>query len=384
MISGLMTKRFVGQSFPHAIVGGVADLAVRYHGPTYLERGGPASRARSVFASGETPAVAARIAARQGKGHIAEVRVAAELSLDSGLRGLEFDAALNGAANHPHEDVLVRMGRTKVKGAQIGVGHPRYLAAKARRSRADLLVVNTEALKAVQKDWNGTSPYAADLLHHEDTRSAKLSGARAEDDATAILERMIVDEPTVTFELKASVVASSGAVGFATSFGRSLLLQAVHRLHTEQRFDGSMIDTAMSSGIEALKRTSLATWIQVSRFLERAGSAFDGKLLRALGGSSAVAGAVAEVVVSTAKEVVAWTKNEITFEELLRRFGVNAFSAGGALAGGAIALALSARAGMPGWLTALVTAIGAAGGGYLGLKLGEDLFAPTWNVRPAI
>jgi hypothetical protein len=377
-----MTKHFVGQTFPHAIVGAIADLAVHYHGPAHLERGGPANRARSVFANGETPRAAARIAARQGKGHVAEVRVAAELSLDSGLRGRQFDCALNELANHPHEDVLVQQGRFKLNGAQIGVGHARYLADKARRSRAGQLVVNTEALKAVQDDWNGSSLFATDMLHHEDTRSAKLSGTRAEQDATAMLEKMILDEPTVSFQLKASVVVGSGAAGFATSFGRSLLFQAVHRLHTEQRFEKSMLDNAMSSGIEAMKRTVLATGLQVGRFLDHAGSAFNGRLLRALGGSAAVAGAIAEVVVSTAKEVVAWTKNEITFDELLRRFGVNAFSAGGALVGGAIMLGLTA--GMPGWLTALLTAIGAAGGGYLGHKLGEDLFAPTWNLEPVI
>ena len=377
-----MNKRFVGQTFPFAINDGIADLAVHQHGPGFLERGGPANRARSVFSKGGTPKTAARVAARQGKGHVAEVRVAAELSLDSGLRGRPFDASLNEVANHPHEDVLVHHGRRMVNTAQVGVGSARYLARKARRSRANQLVINNEVLDAVNDDWDGSSLFATDTLRHEETRSSKLSGTKAEHDAASMLESMIMDEPTVSFRLKASVVFGSGVVGFATSFGRSLLFQAVHRLHSNLPFDDSMISNAMKSGVDALKRTSLATWIQVSRFLEHAGPAFNGRLLRALGGSAAIAGAIAEVVVVTARDVVAWIKNEIPFEELLRRFGVHAFSAAGALVGGAVMLKLTA--GAPGWLTVLLTAVGAAGAGYFGFKLGEGLFEPTWDAEPAV
>jgi hypothetical protein len=45
---------------------------------------------------------------------------------------------------------------------------------------------------------------------------------------------------------------------------------------------------------------------------------------------------------------------------------------------------LKLTAGAPGWLTVLLTAVGAAGAGYFGFKLGEGLFEPTWDAEPAV
>jgi hypothetical protein len=96
-----------------------------------------------------------------------------------------------------------------------------------------------------------------------------------------------------------------------------------------------MVRNAVRASKDAFVNASLTTCLLMTRFLERASMVFDGRLLQALGGSVVVAGAIADVVVTTAKEVVAWTKNQITFDELLRRAGVHVFSTGSAAVGGA-------------------------------------------------
>jgi len=143
-----------------------------------------------------------------------------------------------------------------------------------------------------------------------------------------------------------------------------------------------MVQSALKAGKDAFINASLTTCVLTTRFLRQAEAAFNGRLLRAFGGSVIVAGAIADVVVATAKDVVAWAKNQITFEELLRRAGVNAFSTGGAMVGGA--LMLQVAKGMPWWAAMLLFAAGAAGGGYAGHKLGEQLLHPTWDLAPVV
>jgi hypothetical protein len=118
-------------------------------------------------------------------------------------------------------------------------------------------------------------------------------------------------------------------------------------------------------------KVGVQAYLLVSRFLERAGHAFNGRLLRAIGGATLVAGAVAEVVVAAAQSLLACLRDEISFEEALRRVGVAAFSAAGGVAG--FALALRATRGMHPLLQLLLCAVGAAGGGYAGHKVGTYL-----------
>jgi hypothetical protein len=93
-----------GQNFPFQAADAVARAAVRRYGPGHLERGGPAGRARNEILRGRSVADAATIASRQGKGHVAELRVAAELSLRSGLAGRPYNSRPNPRANDPHID----------------------------------------------------------------------------------------------------------------------------------------------------------------------------------------------------------------------------------------------------------------------------------------
>lgn len=76
-----------GNVFSFAAIDGVVDTAVRVHGPSFLDRGGPLNRAFSEILRGAIPADAAAIAARQGKGHIGELRLSRNTRLEAACSG---------------------------------------------------------------------------------------------------------------------------------------------------------------------------------------------------------------------------------------------------------------------------------------------------------
>lgn len=378
----MRAPRYVGNNFPFAALDALTDIAVHQYGPQHLTRGGPAGRARAAMARGATPVVAAAVATPQGKGHVGEVHVAASHSLHSGLFGEGYHSQPNANASHPHEDIHVLLGNLIANNAQIGVGSPRYLARKAMASNANQVVGNSEALAVLCETADPAYAVLQDHMRHEATRSAVLTEEKAAVDARVILERLLLEEAAVPFAKKLAVSLTSGAKSAGLAMARSLVYQVVHRLHLGIPFDGQMVRSAIHASKDALVNAALTTYLLTSRFLERASMAFDGRLLRALGGSVVVAGAIADVVVTTAKDVVAWAKNQITFDELLRRAGVHVFSTGGAALGGAAMLKLSS--GMPWWASMLMFAVGATAGGYAGHKFGEHLLHPTWDLAPTV
>jgi hypothetical protein len=120
-------------------------------------------------------------------------------------------------------------------------------------------------------------------------------------------------------------------------------------------------------------------YLLVGRFLERAGQVFNGRLLRAIGGATVVAGAIAEVVVVAAKNLLACLRNQITFEEACRRIGVATFSAAGGVAG--LVVAMRATRGMHPVAQMILCALGAAAGGYGGNRLGSWLLTEQRGKR---
>jgi len=93
---------------PMRAAAGLTDAALQQHGVEYLRRGGAVGRALSELKKGASPEVAAATAAVFGKGHVAEMRLAAEQTIDAGLRDLPFFTQPNSIANHPHADLIVR------------------------------------------------------------------------------------------------------------------------------------------------------------------------------------------------------------------------------------------------------------------------------------
>ncbi len=365
---------------PYAAISGIADSAVLKHGPQFLERGGPVSRALSEFYRGSPPDEAAAVAARQGKGHVAELRLAIEQTLSSGLLGKPYRSRPNPIANDPHVDIEVLRSESRVNDAQVGVGSPRYIARKARKSEASQVVVNKETRKILKNYDEFAYKRTRDSLAHDGTSSDTLSGARAEDEAIHILERLILGKPAISFLLKLDIACSQGARSFIGSFGTSLLYDVVDRFNRGVPFDSKMIERALRRGANAGFRTGVQSYILVDAFLEKAGNTFRSRLLHAAGRSTIWAGAVADIVVSTSREIVDWIEGYITFEELLRRTGVHITTAGGAALGVYLALPLCKR--LPWWASLLVC----VGAGWAGCKIGKEvgdwIFDPTYTPLP--
>ena len=354
---------------PLVAAGSLASAAVLHYSPAHLARGGPLNRAARELRRGRSPGAAAAIAARQGKGHVAEVRQAAEFTLNSAVLDEPFMASPNLAANDPQIDVEVWSDQGRVTGAQIGVGRPAYIAPKIRRSLAPQVVVNKETRDHLIDMYPDLEQLSTDRLSHEDVGASPLSGERAEEDAREIIESYLEGKPALGVAAALAISAGSGLSSFVSSAGVSLLFDLVESLRRGTSLPADALDRACRAGARSGARTSLQTFLMVNKFLSTARRAYDAKLLHAVGRGATWTGAVADVVVSTAVDVVAWARKEITFEELLKRAGVHVFSAAGAAAGVVMALALTRRA--PPWLRVITCAGFAWAGGSAGRALGE-------------
>lgn len=124
------------QSNPLRTAEGLAEASVRRHCPAFLTRGGAVGRARAELARGLNAADAAAVAAKWGKGHAAELRLASEHSLDAAIRELPFQTRPNALANDPHVDLEVFENKQLADTVQVGVGNVSYLRRKALTSCA--------------------------------------------------------------------------------------------------------------------------------------------------------------------------------------------------------------------------------------------------------
>lgn len=375
-----MKKRHLGQLFPSSVASATATAAVRQYGPAHLKRGGAVGRAQAMVRSGvPIQQAAADVANLMAKGHAAEVRVSAEQSLDSGLRGDTTVSRPNPIANDPHIDVEVLASDARVNGAQLGVGSARYLARKARKSKANMVVINSEA----REQLNASDPVAykrtADRLVHGDTASQPLTAATSIEDAAVVLENVLTGSARLSEWFKIGAAAVGGADAAVTSFGRSVLFGVVHRLANNRPIDRSVVDDALDAGADAFIKAGLQTYVMVSDFLEIAGAVFDSRLLRTIGGKIVVASAIADVVVSTAKDVLACLRGELTMEEVILRSCVAVLAAGGGVAGWAVGMKVSA--GATWWVQLLVTITLTWGGSWLGARLGKALIGPSRAAR---
>lgn len=357
---------------------GVTDVAVQVYGSEFLKRGGPIGRAMSEMSRGRTIAEAATIAARQGKGHIGELRVAAEQSMSAGVLGVSGIARPNPVANDPVFDVEILSGEKRIGGAQVGVGSPAYTRRKALRSPAPQVVINQESRDVLRLAHPAAFERSDDTLRHGATLSRPLMQGEVETEARQILERSLLNVPLDAAGFSLRVAGSAGLTSAAHVLARTLLFDVAHRLHAGIELDRAMATTALENAVETGVRTGLQTYVMVNRFLERAGEAFQSKLLQAAGKSATIAGAIADVVVSTAGEVWRCLRGEISFEELLRRFGAHVVTAAGAAAG--VASAMYLTRGCPWWVQVVAALLAGTAGAEIGRRGGDLLFAPTWPV----
>jgi hypothetical protein len=366
---------------PFRTADALAEVSVRRHGPAFLSRGGAVGRALSELAKGHTPENAAKIAAKWGKGHAAELRLSSEHTIDAAIRELPFLTRPNRLGNARHADLEILEGGRVADTVQVGVGGLPYLRKKAASSRAGQLVIPTEIKAALGSQRHAGRAPISDRVIFKQTTSKALSEAVATEDAQQILHREIIGTPALPDWMRVGVSVSSGCIAAADAFATGLLFEVVERLWRNRPFDASMIERAVLGGSRAGIRTALATYMQVEEFLSHARRAFNAKLLAKVASGVVWAGAIADVVVTTSVEVWRWLKNRISLEELLRRAGVHgAAAAGGAL--GAFA-ALAVLRGAPPWAQILGVIAAGWGGTKLGRLLGDSLLSPQWDPEPS-
>lgn len=366
---------------PMRAAAGLTDAALQQYGVEYLRRGGAVGRALSEVRRGAEVEAAAATGAIFGKGHAAEMRLAAEQSIDAGLRDLPFFTQPNSVANHPHADLLLRDRGRVARTVQVGVGSVSYLKAKAKASQAGVVVVPADVKAKLCADNHPACGRVTDRVSYRGTSSGVLDAEVVTEDARTILVRAIAAESRVG-ELAKWSIATTGGIGAAVdSFGTSLLYEVVERLWKKQPFEWGMVERAAISAGKAGVRSALQTYLAVDDFLRHARRAFNARILQKVARGVVWTGAVADVVVSTAVEVWRWLKQEISFDELLRRFGVHATAAAGGGVGAAAGLVLTA--GAPAWVSMLVVLGLGLVGWKLGRALGEELFRPQWVPTPS-
>jgi hypothetical protein len=370
-----MTRRRIGQSFHSAAADAMAKAAIRQYGPAHLKRGGAIGRAHGQIAKGSSIDQAARYVARvMGKGHAAELRQASEQCIDAGLRQAAVVSRPNPIANDTDVDVEMMLGTRRVAGAQIGVGTVPYLRQKARRSRADQVVVNVEAREQLRVLDPAAYARTTAQVQHSETSAGPLIAGVAEQDAAEILTDALTASRLSSW-FTVGIAGSAGVEAGLTSFGRSLLFGVVHRMANGQPIDQSVVTDALDMGLDAFAKTAAQTFVITSDFLEKAGVLFDSQLLRSVSGKIVLAGAVAEVVISTARDLFAYSRGEIDFYEVMRRTLMSAIATGGGVGGYMLAMKLTA--GAPPWVRVLSIIALTWGGAWLAEQLGKALLAPV-------
>ncbi len=351
------------------------DIATAHYGPAMLERGGPAARARRVHAAGADVTIAAVTAAKQGKGHIAELSQALSFEVDAALRASPFDARPSPLANDSKADLEVLFGDERVRGPQVKVGSLKYVRRAIRSKKYDDLIIDGDAYQALSGELNVAGQQMADRLEHDRVAASQLVANECNEQAVEVLERMLEGHPAVGAVRLLTRSFGAGARDGLIVFAGDLAWGVVKKVIDRQNIDfAELLQGAARKGCRAVAKTTVQTGMLLSEFLGQAREIFEHRLVRRIAGSTVAVGVIAEVIVEAAIDVIAVVRGELAPDLLLPRVGVHALTAVGG--GAAVALVLTATRGAPWWFTALL----AAGLGVLGAKagraLGEALFIP--------
>lgn len=369
-------NQLIPPSFPVASVDALADLATEVHAALALYRGGPAQRTARLLECGVELSEAAGMAAKQGKGHIAEVQQAANFTTRAGALGSDVRARPNRRANDPLNDIELFGPRRRKRGVQVKVGSPRYVRQAIRSGRYGDLIVNKEAYDRLP---SGLARQVDDHLQHDGVAARSLSGDDAEATASDQLQRLFAGElPVSDLDILAHSIGAGARDGLS-SFALGMLGRLASSIINGEVFDIRGEAAALLQGsIRAAARTCIEAGILMKRFTAQARDAFSAKLLHKLAGSRLVVSAVAEIILETALDVVEVLKERMSFEQLLRRFGVHCCKAVGSAAGVAVALQLTR--GEPLW----VTAIAVLALGYVGARAGSEFGEVLFNAHQGV
>lgn len=349
----------------------LASVATLAHAPHMLRRGGPHQRSVNLVARGADITTASVIAAAQGKGHVGELAQSAHFTTAAVALGRPNRARPNPIANDPRIDVEVLNGGKRRFGAQVKVGTPAYIEKSIRGGKYDHLIANVEAL-----DELGIADVVPDRLDFDRVTAPQLSAAECESTAIDALERMLLDTDAVATLDVLTQSARAGAHQGLASFAMSLVGQFAHSmLHGIELDVRAAVEASLAGAARAAARTSIETALLIRRFLEEASTAFSSRLLARITRSRIAVSAIAEVILETSVDVVDVLRGRMSFEDLLRRFGVHVMTATGGALGFAAGLALTANA-HP--LVSILVACGFAyAGSQAGRALGEQAFLRT-------
>lgn len=358
----------------------LASAVVQHHAPGILQRGGPVQRAANIFARTDDLLYAVNEAAKQGKGHIAEVQQAATYNVASGVQLREYHARPSPRANDPQIDVQVRSARRFRTGAQLKVGSPQYVRRAAAESTAPILVVNREA-RDVLLSRGELDPEILDHLSYAALDADAVSAEECHRVAADSMQRVLSGETRIVDTLAQAVRA--GGCAALEGFAFRMVEELLGALAGNVTFNVlSAAEVSLHAGARAGSKAAVQSYLLVRQFVARARKQFSDRLIHRIARSTYWLGAVAEVIVETAIDLFAVVTGKLTFEELLRRFGVHVFTAGGAAAGMALAALLTG--GMSAWFQLGAILLGGYVGGRYGRVIGERVFIPAHIGHPAL
>jgi hypothetical protein len=360
---------------PFGAPAAIAEAAVQTFAPAILTRGGPYQRAANLVARGETLAYATETASAQGKGHMGELMQSVEYSARAGSLGNGHHARPNPIANDPRIDVQVLLGRRVVVGSQLKVGTVEYVWRAYRSGNYWALIANAEARdELLRRGWI-TEQDVRSALEHEGVLAGTLTASRCKAACIDVLTRMLMGSANVgqleMLALSARAGTRDGIVAFSIAALHQVAQSFVERRPVEW---ASVLPEALRSGARAAARSAVQTRLLLEKFVRAAGTAFADKLVHRIASSALLLGAVSEVVVETAIDLVAVVHGGMTWEELLRRAGVHVCTAAGAALG--VALVSVLTGGLPFWITIIGSIAAGYAGGHAGRAVGQAVFMP--------
>ncbi len=359
---------------PLMVADQVSAVATRFHAPAVLRRGGGHGMARAAMARGASIHEAAHLAAmRQAKGHFAEVAQANQHTARAAVMASPFESRVNPLANDPLHDIQILRDGTVLGGFQVGVGSPAYALKKARTAKAPVVLLNQEAREALRESHPAEYARTADRIRYDGVETDPLLEPSLIEQARDSLVSTLTGKVPGKFMLAAGAAVGSGLEKGVLTMGRDMLLSVVEHLWTGRPLNlGPVVEGAFWGGIHAGVTNGFQTYATVRQYLDHAGSVFDARVLRAASRGAVWAGVLADILVSTARDLWGYLHGRLTFEQVLRRAGVTI--TGALSSAGLILVALQATRGMPPWLQLLAVAGAGWAGHRMGSAVGRELF----------
>ncbi len=203
----------------------------------------------------------------------------------------------------------------------------------------------------------------------------QVSGERCEEQAADSIARVLLGELPFGWLDQMVAYARAGFRAGLESFAASMLGDLADAVWSGRPLDlGAAARAAAQSAGRSAARAAVHSHLLVREFLAKARQQFSDRLLHRIAGSTVMLGAIAEVLVETTIDVVSVLRGEMTFDDLLRSFGVHVCTA----AGGAIGIAVAGllTGGAVWWVQGLAMLLGGAAGAYGGRRAGVAVFHP--------